>query len=70
MVLDTSLRNTQHYQVRIKDKVENSEEGVAASPTPQGAFESLSTTVANFTLVYEPNYVKHYIFEKQNRRRK
>ena len=34
MVLDASLLNTQHYKVRIKDKVEQSREGVAPSPTP------------------------------------
>ena len=34
MVLDASLLNTQHYKVRIKDKVEQSREGVAPSRTP------------------------------------
>ena len=34
MVLDASLLNTQHYEVRIKGKVEQSREGVAPSPTP------------------------------------
>ena len=33
MVLDASLLNTQHYEVRIKGKVEQSREGVAPSPT-------------------------------------
>ena len=34
MVLDASLLNTQHYEVRIKGKVEQSREVVAPSPTP------------------------------------
>ena len=34
IVLDTSLLNTQRYEVRIKGKVEQSREGVAPSPTP------------------------------------
>ena len=34
MVLDASLLNTQHYEVRIKGKVGQSREGVAPSPTP------------------------------------
>ena len=34
MVLDASLLNTQHYKVRIKDKVEQFREGLAPSPTP------------------------------------
>ena len=32
MVLDTSLLNTQHYQVRIKGKVEQSREKSSALP--------------------------------------
>ena len=32
MVLDTSLLNTQHYKVRIKDKVEQSREMSSALP--------------------------------------
>ena len=35
MVLEATLLNTQQYMVRIKDKVEQSREGVAPSPTPQ-----------------------------------
>ena len=35
MVLDTSLLNTQHYNVHIKGRVEQSREGVAPFPTPQ-----------------------------------
>ena len=34
MVLDTSLRNTQQYEVYIKGKVEQSRERVVPSPTP------------------------------------
>ena len=34
MVLDASLHNTQHYNVRIKGKVEQSSEGIVPSPTP------------------------------------
>ena len=32
MVLDTALLNTQHYKVRIKDKVEQSRERSSALP--------------------------------------
>ena len=32
MVLDTTLFNTQHYKVRIKDKVEQSREWNSALP--------------------------------------
>ena len=54
MILDAALFNTQHYQVSIKDKVEQSREGVAPFFTPQcgsywkGAFRSPSTKVNNF----------------------
>ena len=34
MVLDTSLLNTQHYKIWIKNKWRNPEKGVAPSPTP------------------------------------
>ena len=47
MVLDISLINTLHYEVRIKDKVERSREGVVA--IEKWAFGSPSTTVANLT---------------------
>ena len=61
-VLDASLLNTQHYEVRIKGKVEQSRERSRA-PLHLGVvaiekrdFESSSTTVANFTyLVYDTN---------------
>ncbi len=53
MVLDTSLLNTQHYNVRIKGKVEQSWEGVhlGVVAIEKGAFGSPSTMVANFTLL-------------------
>ena len=51
MVLDDSLLNTQQYKVRIKGKVEQSLHlGVVA--IKNGAFLSLSITVANFTFYY------------------
>ena len=62
MVLDAALLNTQHYEVRINGKVEERSDtlpytlGVVA--IEKGAFGSLSTTVANFTLLY--NLVKKY----------
>ena len=56
LVLDTSLLNTQQYEVRIKGKVEQSRERSSAFPLhlgvvaiEKGAFWSPSTTVANFT---------------------
>ena len=59
MVLDTSLLNAQQYKVRIKGKVEQSRKrssaftlhlGVVA--IEKGAFWSPSTTVANFTYLF------------------
>ena len=58
MVLDASLPCTQHYQVRIKDKMEQSSEwssaplhlGVVA--IEKGAFGSTPTTAANFTYLH------------------
>ena len=60
MVLDGALLNTQHYNVRIKGKVEQSREWSSALPSlgvvaiEKEVFRSLSTTVANFTylLIY------------------
>ena len=59
MVLDANLLNTQHYKVRIKSKVEQSREwssGLSYTSCvvaiEKGAFESLSTKVANFTYIY------------------
>ena len=56
IVLDTSLLNTQHYKVRIKGKVEQSRERSSTLPLhlsvvaiKNGAFESPSTMVTNFT---------------------
>ena len=58
-VLDASLLNNQHYKVRIKGKVEQSKERSSAHPLhlgivaiEKGAFESPSTMVANFTLLF------------------
>ena len=58
MVLDATLFNTQHYNVRIKGKVEQSRERSSAPPLhfgvvaiEKGVFGSSSTTVANFTLL-------------------
>ena len=55
MVLDTSLLNTQHYKVHIKVKVEPPWERSRNPPLhlgvvaiEKGAFESPSSTVANF----------------------
>ena len=57
MVLDASLLNTQHYEVRNKGKVGQSRERSDALPytytIEKGAFGSPSTTVANFTYLYE-----------------
>ena len=58
MLLDTFLLNTQHYEVRIKGKVEQSRErsstllhlGVVA--IEKGAFRSPSTTVTIYTFTY------------------
>ena len=61
MVFDATLLNSQHYKVRINVKVEQSRERGSAPPThlgvvaiEKGAFGSSSTTVANFTLLYNP----------------
>ena len=58
MVLDATLRSTQHYKVRIKGKVEQSWEWSSAPPLHFGvvaiekaAFGSPSTKVTNFTLL-------------------
>ena len=54
MVLDATLLSTQHYKVRVKDKVKQSREWSSALPDTdsieKGAFVSPSTKVANFTL--------------------
>ena len=56
MVLDAVLFSTQHYKVKIKNKVEQSWEWSSALPytlgvvaIKKGAFRSPSTKVANFT---------------------
>ena len=58
MILNAALLNTQYYKVRIKSKVEQSREWSSALPLhlgvvaiEKGAFESPSTTVANFTYI-------------------
>ena len=51
MLLDAALFNSQHYKVRIKDKMEQSLQlGVVA--IEKGAFGLLSTKVANFTYYF------------------
>ena len=53
MLLNTSLFNTQHYQVWIKGKVEQSKEGVASSPTSWcSGYGKKSLRVINFTYIY------------------
>ena len=59
MLLDATLLNTQHYEVRIKSKVEQSRERSSSLPLQigvvaikKGAFGSPSTTVTNFTLYF------------------
>ena len=58
MVPDIALLNSQHYKVRIKDKVKEScpplHLGVIA--IEKGAFGSPSTKIANFTL-YKYMYI-------------
>ena len=63
-VLDATLLNTQHYKVRIKDKVEPSREWSSTLPLhlgvvaiEKGAFGSPSTKVANFIYIYIYNNV-------------
>ena len=55
MVLDTPLLKTQHYNVRIKGKVEQSRERSSALPytIEKGAFWSPSTTVFNVTYIFK-----------------
>ena len=53
MVLDAALLNTQHYKVRIEDKVEQCREGVTLSPKPLLKREPLGyprTKVADCTV--------------------
>ena len=51
MVLDIALLNTQHYKIRIKDKVKQSWEwsSLGVGAIEKGAFGSPLTTVASFT---------------------
>ena len=59
MVLDTSLLNTQHYNVRIKGQVGQSRERssdplhLSVVAIEKGALWSPSTTVANFTYIFQ-----------------
>ena len=62
MVLDASLLNTQHYNVWIKCKVEQSRERSSALPLhlsavaiEKGAFRSPSTKVANLLTLWDKN---------------
>ena len=74
MVLDTFLLNTQHYKVRVKDKVEQSKNrssaplhlGVVA--IEKGAFWSPSPKVANFTfnLSLKVKFIERTGFELAN----
>ena len=59
MVLDATLLNTQHFNVCIKGKVEQSREGVAPSPTPWcSSYRKWSLRV---TLDYSRLYIYIYI---------
>ena len=67
MVLNATLRNTQHYKVSIKVKWSNPVNGVVPSPPlhlgvvaiEKGAFEWPSTKVANFTYFYLNIQLEH-----------
>ena len=69
IVLDTSLFNTQHYKVSIKDKWSNpgkkwySSLHLSVVANEKGPFGSLSTRVTNFTLIFIiPYYIYIYIY--------
>ena len=74
MVLDTALLSTQHYKVRIKDKVEQSREWSSTIPyssveaTEKGVFKSPSTKVTNFTYLqmsyYNRKEERHFVKKK------
>ena len=60
MVLDSSLLNSQHYKVRIKDKWSNPEKEVAPSPTPRCCSYWKGTLLATIdfggpTIIYNNN---------------
>ena len=64
IVLDTSLLNTKHYKVRVKNKGELSRERNSTPPLhfgvvsfEKGAFGSPSTMVTNFTNIYIYIYI-------------
>ena len=68
MVFNTSLLNTQQYNVRIKGKVEQSRKGMAPSPTPRVvtiekiAFWSPSSKGRQlYFLLYRGIYLNKYI---------
>ena len=58
MVLDATLLSTQHYKVKMKGKEQQTWEWSSAplrlsvEAVEREAFGSLSTTVANFTLLF------------------
>ena len=66
MVLDSTFFSTQHYKVRIKGKVEQSQEWSSPPTTPccssywKGAFGSPLTTVTNY-YIYKYIYIYIYI---------
>ena len=59
MVLDAALFDTQHYKMRIKDKVEQSRERSSAPlqfdvvAIEKGAFGSQTMTDANLLTIYQ-----------------
>ena len=54
-VLDASLLNTHYYKVRIKNKWNNSGNGVVSSPTPRCSRSPL-TTIGQITYIYVYNF--------------
>ena len=72
MVLDDALLNTQHYKVRMKDKVELSREWSSALPTlwcsiywkePSGYPWLRSPTLLTLVAVSSPAYKKRHLKE-------
>ena len=60
MVLDTSLFNTQHYEVWIKGKWSNSRKGVVPSPTPwcSSYWKGSHCVILHYGW---PTYIKSYL---------
>ena len=59
MVLDATLLNTQHYEVRIKGKVKQSREWSSALPDTTGSSywkRGLRDTLANLLLSERPGF--------------